>query len=52
MQKLLGTGRDKRDSKQPWETVRNSQKLHGTGRESERQPPTVGDSERLAVTQW
>ena len=53
MQKVLGTGRDnKRHSKQPWEIIRDSQELRGTGRGSERQPPTVGDSERHAATIW
>ena len=36
-----------RERPQPWETVRDMQKLHGSGGDSERQLAIMRDSERL-----
>ena len=41
-----------KDSQQPWEIVRELQQLYGTGRDSERQPATIGNSERYAGTTY
>ena len=61
----MGLEETARDSKQPWETVRDMQQhhgigetvrdmqqLHGTDRDGERRPATVGESERHAGTPW
>ena len=36
-------------SQQPWEIVIDMQQFHGTGKDSERQAATTGDSERYAA---
>ena len=55
------TGETVRNSHQLWETVRDMKQLNGTGRESERQPakrdserqqPTMGKTERHLATPW
>ena len=39
-----------RDSQKPWEIVRHMQQLLATGRDSERQPAKMKDSERYVAT--
>ena len=45
-------GEKLRESQQKLETVKDMQTLHSTRRESERQPASIGDSERDAESPW
>ena len=38
------------DSQPPWETVKDMEQFHGTGKASERQPVIIRDSERHVET--
>ena len=51
-QQLHGTGETVKDSQHPREKVSYMHQLHGTERDSERKPATIGDRERQADTPW
>ena len=52
MQQIHRTGETVRESQTQYETARDMQQLHGSRKGSNRQPATIGDSERHAATPW
>ena len=51
MYKGHATGERVRDRQQQWEIKRDMQQLHGTERDSEKQPVKMRDIKRSAATQ-